>query len=408
MARVSALRSLQHRNFRRYFLGQLISLNGTWMQTVAQAWLVYRLTNSSFMLGLVGFCNLLPVLLLALVGGVAADRFPRRRVLIAVYAAAMLQAAVLAVLTLGGWIQAWHIILLATTLGVVHAFEMPARHSLMAELVPRADLPNAIALNSGVFNIARFLGPAMAGFLVAGYGEGAVFAVNALSFLAILGGLCLIRLADPDQPQVASLRRRLGEGIHFAWREPGIRHALLVLGLLSLTSAAAVVLLPVFAKQVFAGDSRTLGWLFSAAGTGSLLAAVRLAHSREQLSLRRSIGLAGLATGVALLLFSHSGALSLALPVIALVGFSQTTTVASTNTLIQLQVPDRLRGRVMSLFAMIFIGLMPVGNLAAGAMAETLGAPVTVGLLGIACGSGFLLYLFSQLAARRKAAAAVT
>ncbi len=388
-------RSLRHRDYRLYFLGQLVSLHGTWMQTVAQAWLVYRLTNSSAMLGLVAFSSLAPVLVLGLLGGVAADRYPRRTLLIAGHTAAMGQALALATLTFGGWITAWHIVALVLLLGVVHAFEMPARHAFVTELVPREDLSNAIPLNSSAFNIARFVGPTIAGWLVAFYGEGTVFLVNAISFAAVVVALLLIRVVDkPALPTTGSVYGHLLQGLQFAWRQPRIRAGLLVVSMISLLAASVTVLMPVFAKETFGGGPRTLGLLLTAIGMGALAAALRLAYRFSGDGLQRVIGMAAVGAGISVLAFSFVDNLWLALPVLVLAGFAHTTTAASTNTLIQLTVEDGLRGRVMSLFSMVFIGLMPLGSLLAGALAQPLGAPATVGLFGLVCTFGAAVYLY--------------
>lgn len=390
----ATFRSLRHRDFRLYFLGQVVSLHGTWMQNVAQAWLVYRLTESSFMLGLVAFCSLIPVLVFSLFGGVLADRRDRRRLLLAAHALGMVQAIVLATLTLAGWVAPWHVVVLALILGLVHAFEMPARHSLVAELVPRADLSNAVALNSGGFNIARFLGPSLAGLLVAQVGEGPVFAINALSFAAILGALLALRnrttlREHPRGGALSYIRAAVGH----AMGEPHIRAGLLLVGAMSLVAAATTVLMPVFAKEVFGGGSESLGYLLGAMGLGSMFGALHLARRRESAGMDRAVGAAGMVAGVALLVLSTVGHLYLALPVLAVVGFCHTTLVASTNALIQLLAPDELRGRLMSLFSTVFIGLMPFGSLGAGSAAEHLGAPLTLSafaLLSLAGGAWFL------------------
>ena len=372
-------RSLRHRNYRLYFLGQLVSLHGTWMQNLAQAWLVYRLTGSSFMLGLVGFLSLLPVLLFGLWGGAIADRLPRRRLFVWAQGLAALQALVMGVLTLTGTIQVAHILVLATLLGVVHAIEIPARHALVAELVPRQDLPNAVALNSSTFNLARSLGPATAGWLVGRVGEGWVFIINAASFLAVIAALLRTDLADGRG--AGARRAGVADGLRFAWRTDALRRPLLVAAV-ALFANPYLVLMPVFAREVFSGAAEQLGLLVGSAGLGALLGALRLARREGTDGLERTIGLAGLALGVALLLFSQAPALALALPVLALVGFSLTSLVAATNTFLQLHAPDALRGRVMSLFSVIFIGLSPLGNLLAGGIAEGLGVRLTVALLG--------------------------
>lgn len=386
MSLPALLRSLRHREFRYYFLGQLVSLHGTWMQSVAQAWLVYRLTQSSLMLGLVSFCALIPVLLFGLFGGVLADRLPRGKLFFAAQTIAMLQALLLAALTLAGHIQVWQIMALAFFLGVVQAFEMPARHVLVAELVPRGDLGNAIALNSGVFNTARFIGPALAGVLVGWLGEGWVFFLNGVSFIGVLGALHaagITRLGAPRRE--GSAREHLLEGLRFAWRDRPIRVALLMLAAVSLVGVPYMVLMPVFASEIFHGDARTLGLLLGAAGAGALLGALRLAQRADPYGLDRVIGSAGLGGGVALMLFALTPVTWLALPLLLLIGLSLTTLVASINTFIQSQVPDVLRGRVMALFSVTFIGIAPLGNLLAGALAHLIGAQITVACCGALC-----------------------
>ncbi len=387
------LRSLRHREFRYYFLGQLVSLHGTWMQNVAQAWLVYRLTQSSLMLGLVSFCALIPVLLFGLFGGVMADRLPRGKLFFAAQTIAMLQALLLAALTLAGHIQVWQIMALAFFLGVVHAFEMPARHVLIAQLVPHSDLGNAIALNSGMFNMARFIGPALAGVLVGWLGEGWVFFLNGASFIGVLGALYvagIMGLGAP--PRQSTARDHLLEGLRFAWRDRPIREALLMLAAVSLAGVPYMVLMPVFAGDIFLGGARTLGLLLGAAGAGSLLGALRLAQRTNPTGLDRVISSAALSAGVALLIFALTPILWLALPMLLLIGLSLTTLVASINTFIQNQVPDVLRGRVMALFSVTFIGIAPLGNLLAGALAHWLGVQTTVVACGAVCALCGLVY----------------
>jgi len=391
---ISIFRSLRHRNFRLYFSGQLLSLNGTWMQNVAQAWLVYRLTQSSVMLGVVAFCSLAPVLLFALYGGVLADRASRRRLLLVVNALATLQALTLGILTLGGWIQPVHIVILALLLGVVHALEMPARHSFVAEMVPREDLSNAIALNSSVFNVARFLGPALAGGLVAWVGEGWVFVINAMTFLAIIVALLAMRGTRAAPPsRHGSALSHIREGVRFARGHRHIRAGLSLVAMMSVVSASTTVLMPVFAKQVYLGGAELLGILLGSMGVGSLVGALRLAQRTSSRGLDRVIGGAGVGAGLALLAFGWVHSLPLALAALVVIGYCQTTLVASTNTLIQLLVPDALRGRVMSLFSMIFIGLMPIGSLGSGTLAHYAGVTVPITLSAGLCLLGSLLFL---------------
>ena len=381
------LRSLRHRNFRLFYAGQLVSLSGTWMQSLAQAWLLYRMTESGLWLGLAGAAALLPNLLFGLYGGVLADRFSRQRLLIAAQALAMVQAFALAALTLSGHIAPWHILLLAFLLGLVQAFELPARHSFVAQLVPRADLSNAIALNSSLFHLARFLGPAIAGVLVAWVGEGWVFFVNGLTFIAVLVGLLAIRLpAEPDGAEAGGLHA-LREGLWYVWHHATIRAVIALVAAVSLVGSSAIVLMPVFAAKVFERDAQSLGLLLGVIGLGAFAGALTLARRKDLAGIERVIAAAGLAGGAALALFATTKVFALALLILPAVGFCITTMLASSNTLIQLTVPDRLRGRVMALFSVALHGMMPLGQLAVGAAADHVGAPRAVAI------SGALLFL---------------
>jgi MFS family permease len=378
-------RSLYCRDFRRYYLGQLVSLNGTWMHQVAQAWLVYRLTGSSFWLGLVTFCNLAPVLFLSLIGGVVADRFDRRSMLITIQLIAMSQAVVLGALTLTDRIQAWHVAALAMVLGIARAFEMPARHAFIAQIVPRDLLANAIGLSSGAFNVARFVGPSMAGALISLWGEGPVFLVNAVTFAAILLALFSLRTQwQPPQATPATMAARVLEGLRFAAGHRRIRSALMMLGMVSLTSSAMTVLMPVFANQAHRGDARMMGLLMSAMGVGALLGALRLAARSSGEGLERVVGWAGLSLAICAIVFATVHVLWLTLAILVIAGYSHASVAASANAMIQLHTNDALRGRVMSVFSMIFIGLMPIGSLLGGTVAVYVGAPATVASFG--CG----------------------
>lgn len=377
-------RPFRHRNFRLYFLGQLLSLHGTWMQSIAQAWLVYRLTDSSFMLGLVSFLNLMPVLLLGLFAGAVADRYSRYRLFWTTQTLAMLQAFTLGALTLSGHVQVAHILALAATLGIIHAFEIPARHALLASLVERAELPNAIGLNSSLFNLARFMGPALAGALIAVFSEGTVFVINGFSFLAVLLALFAMR----PRPAMHVRPRESGgalEGLRFAWRQIRFRYALGLVALISLFGTPYLVLMPVFAREVFGGDAQQLGLLVGAAGLGALLAALRLAQRSHGQGLEKVIVVSALVAGLGLLLFSQSGSFAFALCVLPLTGFGITSLVATTNTFLQMEAEDSLRGRLMSLFSMVFLGSAPLGNLLAGSIAQHIGAPHTVLACALIC-----------------------
>lgn len=378
------LRSLRRREYRLYFLGQLFSLSGTWMQSVAQAWLVYRLTQSSFMLGLVAFCALIPVLLFGLMGGWLADHLPRRRLFLGAQLVAMAQALLLAALTFADLIQVWHIVLLAFTLGMVHAVEMPARHAMMAGLVPREELHNAIALNTGLFNLARFAGPALAGVLIAQVGEAWVFTINGVSFLATIAALLLMG-AETGNGTGGAKRGGIAAGLRYTWRQPAMRDAILLVSAVSLFASPFNVLMPVFTHEVLAAGPEKLGFLLGAIGCGALLAALRLARRSAGPGIQRWSAVAALVAALALVLFSQLRHFALAVPVLVIAGFAVTTVIASTNTYLQLAAPDELRGRVMSLFATLFIGVAPLGNLLAGSLAEWLGVQTAMLCLGLGC-----------------------
>ena len=375
-------RSLTHRNFRLFYMGQLVSLSGTWMQSLAQAWLLYRLTNSGFMLGLAGAALLAPSLVFGLYGGVLADRFSRQKLMIAAQVLAMLQALVLATLTLGGWVEPWHILSLAMVLGIVQAVELPARHSLISQLVPRADLTNAIALNASLFHASRLVGPAIAGVLVAMIGEGWVFAINALTFVAVLASLLAIRLpAPPAEP--GPTPRGLRAGLSYVRSHTPIRGALAMVATTALLGSSVAVLLPVFAVEAFGVGAGRLGAMMGAIGAGALGGAFLLAGRRDIVGLERVIAVAGIATGAMIVLFAATSTFVIALGLLAAIGFCMTTTLASSNAFIQTAVPDALRGRVMSLFSIALHGMMPLGNLAMGALSDVVGAPRAAGASGL-------------------------
>jgi len=389
----SLFRSLKHRNYRLYFCGQLVSITGTWMQTTAQGWLVYRLTGSSLALGVVGFAAMLPVLLFGLFGGVLADRLPKRSLLVWTQVLAMLQAAVLCLLTVSGHIQVWQVVACAACLGLVNAVELPTRHSFVVDMVGKEYLPNAIALNSSIFHLGRVLGPTLAGMLVSLMGEGWCFGLNAVSFLAVIAGLLAMRL-DPAQtsnaPAEAGMREHLLEGVRFAWGEPLIRSVLLLIAMASLMGTSTLVLLPAFAGDVYHMGPEGLGYLTASSGLGSLAGALYMASRSEATGLRRLAfwGFAGL--GAALVLFAQAPFYWAAVVLIAPSGFCLMVLMPSSNTLVQLAAPDHMRGRIMSLYTTLFMGVSPFGALLAGSLAQWLGAPLAVTILGLGCLAGAL------------------
>jgi MFS family permease len=384
----SAGRALRHRNFQLFFSGQLISLIGTWMQSVAQSWLVYRLTGSALLLGSVGFASQIPVFLFAPLGGIAADRFNRQRIVIGTQTAAMLLAFVLAALTLTNRVQVWHVFLLASLLGVVNAFDIPGRQSFLVDMVGKEDLMNAIALNSSMFNGARVIGPAIAGILVAKIGEGWCFFANAVSYIAVIIGLLLMRVHSPARAIGASPFEHMMEGFRFVNQTAPIRALLLLLGLVSLVGMPYVVLMPIFADQILHGGARGLGILMGATGVGALFGALTLAFREGVKGLGRWVAWCCAGFGVGLAVFSLSHNFWLSVILLLPVGYTMMLQMACSNTLIQVMVPDALRGRVMAVYSMMFMGMAPIGALFGGAIAQRLGAPVTVGIGGVASIAG--------------------
>lgn len=390
----SGFRALHHRNFRLFFLGQMVSLVGTWMQNTAQAWLVWRLSHSEWALGLLGFAQLGPVLLLGLVGGLAADRFDRRGLVLTTQTVALVQSVALAALTLAGSIQVWQVLALAGLMGLVNAFDMPARQAFLVRMVGREDLGNAIALNSSLFNGARIAGPALAGFLVAWWGEGACFTVNAVSFLAVLGGLLAMRFPEEDLRGVtAGAARDLVEGLRYAWETPSVRRLLaLVLGT-SLFAVPFSVLLPAYAGDVLGKGPSALGLLMSSAGVGSLLGAVIMAYRKGMAGLDGLAGVGAACFGAAVAAFGWSGSFVLSSLFLAAAGFAMITQMAATNTRLQDLVPDRLRGRVVSLYVVTFVGVAPLGGLLQGRLAQSLGVQPVLVLGGLATVILAVIYL---------------
>jgi MFS family permease len=390
-----ALRALRSRNYRLFVAGQLVSLIGTWMQTVAQSWLVYRFTGSAVLLGLVGFASQIPVFVLAPLGGVLADRLDRRRVLIVVQATMMVLALALAALTLSGVVQIWQIFTLAALLGITNAFDIPVRQSFVVRMVGRESLPNAIALNSSMVNGARLVGPAVAGAIVAMVGEGWCFLINGLSYAGVIAALWTMRgTEDGDQRRSAgeSAWVSVVEGFEFAWRMMPVRALLLLLGLVSLMGMPYSVLMPIFADKILKGGPYAYGLLMSAAGLGALGGSGALTVRRDLRGLGRWIAVCASGFGGCLVLFSFSRSLWLSAALLIPAGFCMMVEMAASNTLIQSMVPDRLRGRVMAVYSMMFMGMAPLGALMAGALAGPIGAPATVALGGAVCVAGGVVF----------------
>jgi MFS family permease len=380
-------RALRHRNYKLYFTGQGISLTGTWMQQMAISWLTYRITNSVFMLGLVGFLGQIPSLFFMPFAGVFADRYSRHRILIITQALEMAQAFVLAALIMSGVVSIWHIIILTVFLGIVIAFDAPARHAFVVEMVSeKKDLSNAIALNSLVFNAARLIGPSIAGILVALMGEGMCFLINGVSYIAVIFALLNMSITprmikEKNKPIIQGLK----EGISYTLNNPTIKAIMLITALISLVGMSYVVLMPVFAKDVLGGDSGTLGYLMGASGLGALLGALYLASRKSIKGLGRVSFFTANIFGIGIIAFSFSRVLWLSMLILVFTGFGMMAQMASNNTVLQTIVHDDKRGRVMSIFMVAFMGVVPFGSLLAGSMAHAFGAPHTLFILGIAC-----------------------
>jgi MFS family permease len=389
----NTFRALKHRNFKLFFSGQIISLTGTWMQSVAQSWLVYRITGSVALLGLIGFAGQFPVFLLTAFGGAVADKYNRRKILVATQTASMTLAFILAFLTLSGYVKVWHLFFIASLSGVVNAFDIPARQSFVVDMVGKDDLLNAIALNSSMFNGARIIGPAIAGILVAAVGEGWCFLGNAVSYIAVIFGLLRMSIERKEIAQTAgSAFEKIKEGFLFVARTKPVRALLLLLGLVSLMGMPYAVLMPIFADQILQGGVRGLGILMGASGSGALIAALTLASRKSIKGLGRWVAVSSGVFGVFLILFSFSRSFWLSAALLVPTGFSMMLQMSSSNTLIQAMVPDELRGRVMAVYSMMFMGMAPIGALLAGTLAGVIGAPLTVAFGGAICIGGSILF----------------
>ncbi len=386
------LRAFHHRNYRLYFAGQSLSLVGTWMQHTAMSWLVYRLTGSVLLLGIVGFAGQIPSFLLAPVAGVLADRWNRRNLMICTQILAMLQAVVIAALTLTGSVQIWQIMALSVFLGLVNAFDIPVRHSFVVDMVARDDLGNAIALNSSMFHGARLVGPAIAGFFISAFGEGACFLLNGASFLAVIVALAAMRIKQRNsKTSEAPILKDLCEGVNYAFSYPAIRSVLFLIGLISLVGMPYMVLMPAFAKDILHGGPQTLGLLLTSSGVGAFAGTVFLASRRNANGLGKVIYLSAFLFAASMAAFSFSRTLWVSLPCLFFAGFGIVTQVASGNTIIQTIVEEDKRGRLMSLFNMAFMGMAPFGSLLAGTMAREIGVPYTLILCAALCLAGSLV-----------------
>ncbi|OGR51442.1 MAG: MFS transporter [Elusimicrobia bacterium GWA2_62_23] len=379
------LRAFKYRNYRLFFGGQAVSLIGTWMQSVALSWLVYRMTGSALLLGVAGFASQAPSLLLAPFTGPAADRFDRRRIMLVTQSLSMLQALALALLVTFGSPQVWQIVALAALAGMINAFDMPARQAFVIQLVEkREDLANAIALNSSMFNSARLIGPAVAGLLIAALGEQVCFFINAVSYAAVIAALLAMRL-PPARPPAPGVRRRGGfvAGLRYAWGFAPIRYILLMMAVGSLLGMPYAVLMPAYVREILGGGPRTLGFIMTCSGVGALLGALRLAGRRHPAGLERALPLFTGLFGLGLLAFSFSASFPVSAVCIACASFGMISFMASGNTVVQTLVDEDKRGRVMALHSVAFMGMAPFGSLLAGWAASHIGVARTISLNGL-------------------------
>jgi MFS family permease len=377
----TVFRALRHKNYRLFFAGQSISLIGTWMQQIAVSWLVYRMTNSAFLLGLVGFSSQISTFLLAPLAGVIADRHHRHRLLLITQSLAMLQAVVLYVLYVTHHIAVWHIILMSLFLGAVNAFDIPVRQSFTVDMInDREDLSNAIALNSSMVNAARLIGPSIGGILIALFGEGTCFLINALSYIAVLLSLAMMKLPrwERSSRHKGSVVLQLKEGFLYAVNFMPIRTILMLLSVISLVAGGVQALMPVFARDIFHGGSRTLGILMASSGLGALTGAIYLASRKNVLGLGKVIAFTAALFGLGVIVFSRISVLMIAMPILLFSGFGMMVQMASSNIILQTIVEEDKRGRVMSFYTMAFMGLSPFGSLFSGLLAARIGANNTL------------------------------
>ncbi|MGD1147184.1 MAG: MFS transporter [Thermoanaerobaculaceae bacterium] len=396
-----AFRALRHRHFRVFWIGQWLSVNGTWMQTTAQAWLVYRLTNSPLMLGFLSVVRFGPALVGAPFAGVLTDRLPRRLVVLATQSISLVQASLLATLTLTGVVRVWHVLVLAFFQGVVDTLDSPARQTLQVDIVGVEDLQSAVSLNSSAFNAARMVGPALAGVLVAVWGEGVCFAVNAVSYLAVLVALLTIRIPASPRPAKGSLRAELVEGLSYAWRNRQVRMMLAAIAVTSGFGLSYSTLLPVFARDVLHGGVRGFGLLMSSGGLGAVFGALGTAARRggRHTSVIMAAGQGAL--GIGLMALAGTRWLPLASVWMVMIGLGVAIQLSTTNGFLQTTAPPHMRGRVVSLYIWLFSGLSPIGGFAAGWVAEHVGAPWTAAGAGFACLASAALMGFEMSVLRR-------
>lgn len=389
----TTFRALKHRNFQLFFSGQFISLIGTWMQNVARSWLVYQLTGSVALLGLVGFAGQFPVFLLSTFGGTIADKYDRQKILVVTQICSMILTLTMGILVLTDKVQVSHIFIIAILSGIVNAFDIPTRQSFVVDMVGKEDLLNAIALNSSMFNGARIIGPAIAGVVVSLVGTGWCFVGDGISYIAVIIGILMMRIEKKAVVQTTGdTLEKIKEGFRFVRQTQPIRNLLLLLGLVSLMGMPYAVLMPIFADQILNGGVQGLGILMGASGIGALIAALYLASRRSLKGLGTLVAASSGIFGFFLILFSLSNIFWLSAILLVPIGFSMMLQMASSNTLVQAMVRDELRGRVMAVYSMMFMGMAPIGALLAGALADRVGAPLTVALGGAVCIVGSILF----------------
>jgi MFS family permease len=377
--------ALRYRDFRLFWIGQLVSLSGTWMQSVAQGWLVYSLTKSPFYLGMVAAAGSLPILLFTLAGGIVADRFRKRNLLLMTQASSMLPALLLGVLTQFNLVVVWQVALLAALLGTINAFDIPARQSFLVDLVGKSSLTNAIALNSAAFHGARMVGPVIAGMAIAYIGLPACFYLNAFSFLAVILALSKIKTTGDIHGSSKGFIKDFAEGIQYMRSKPDVYRTIIIIAFFSLLGMPFITLLPAFADQVFRAGAKGFGFLVGATGAGALSAALMLAFKGDITDKNRFMSLAALCFPVSLLVFSLSANLYFALAALAVIGWSLVSFLATANSFIQLSVPDNLRGRAMSVYTLVFLGAAPIGNSLIGTFADAVGSSKAVGISAFLC-----------------------
>ncbi len=393
MKKAESFSAFYFRDFRLFWIGQLISFSGTWMHSTAQGWLVYSLTKSPFYLGLVAAASSLPILFFTLIGGAVADRFRKRNLLLVTQALSIIPAVMIGLLTSLGVITVWHVMALVVFLGTVNAFDVPARQSFLAEMVEKANLLNAIALNSAAFNGARIIGPVIAGMTIAHIGLPACFYLNALSFLAVIIALSMIKAKGEAKQSRESILKDISEGVRFIRKESGVRRPILLVATFSLFGIPFVTLLPIFAEEILDVGVKGLGFLAGSAGAGAFISAIILAFRGDIKEKHRLMSVSATVFPVSLFVFSVSKNYYLSMTALLIVGLAVVNFLATANSSIQLKTPDNLRGRVMSVYTLVFLGMTPIGNSMMGTVADIIGTANAVSLAAVVCFSASAIIL---------------